>query len=51
MGITLSEVRVSQGVEEAPEEAGETLDEVGIVLTEPEAGLELDGRGAGPVGT
>ena len=62
MGITLSEVRVSQGVEEAePEATGATLEGVGITLTEP-AGLLLEetamlllllleGRGAGPVGT
>ena len=47
-GTTLSEVRVSQGVEEAaPEETGATLEGVGITLTEP-AGLLLEGRGAGP---
>ena len=61
-GTTLSEVRVSQGVEEAePEATGATLEGVGITLTEP-AGLLLEetamlllllleGRGAGPVGT
>lgn len=50
MGITLSEVRVSQGVDEAPE-TGATLEGVGITLTVPEAGAELEGRGAGPEGT
>ena len=51
MGTTLSEVRVSQGVDEAAElDTGATLEGVGMALTEP-AGLELEGRGAGPVGT
>ena len=53
MGITLSEVMVSQGVDEgeALEEAAATLEGVGIELTEPDAGPVLEGRGAGPVGT
>ena len=52
MGITDSDVMVSQGVDEAAlEETGATLEGVGITLTVPEAGVELEGRGAGPEGT